>query len=122
MNDVTITLFINAVLTPTLVLVTMWFKSIISSKNRSLDREDEFIAGLVERIEGLEKEIREVRIELKNRDAEYLELYKEHTTLKAKYEVLQADHEELKKKYEHTASELSNLGKECELEHTNKYE
>lgn len=82
-----------------------------------IDREDGFISDMSKRITALEKEIREVRVELKNRDAEYLELYKEHTTLKAKYEVLQVDHEELKKNYERTVAELSRLGNTCKEEH-----
>lgn len=118
MTDPTIiNLVINAIATPLLVLLTMWFKSSVSSRNHATTREDGFIAGLDKRIVALEKELREVRIELKNRDGEYLELYKEHTTLKAKYEVLLADHEELKKQYEHTVAELSKLGTSCNLQH-----
>ena len=105
-----ITLGINAVITPLLVLLTLWVRSNISKGERDEKRHDSFVAGMEKRIIALEKEVREVRIELKNRDAEYLALYKEHTTLKAKYEVLQADHEELKKKYEHTVEELAKLG------------
>jgi chromosome segregation ATPase len=110
MDTALITLIINALITPLLVVLTMWFKSGISAKDRASLREDGFITGLEKRVLDLEKEIREVRVELKNRDTEYLTLYKEHTTLKAQYEVLQADHEELKKKYEQTVSELARLG------------
>lgn len=105
-----ITLAINAVLTPLLVILTLRTRAGISKGERDEKRHDGFITGLERRILALEKEVREVRIELKNRDEEYLQLYKEYTTLKAKYEVLQADHEELKKKYEHTVSELARLG------------
>jgi chromosome segregation ATPase len=110
MSETTITLIANAVITPVLVLVTLWVKSSISKQAKRDEREDGFIADIKERITDLEREIKEVRVELKNRDAEYLELYKAHTTLKAKYEVLQADHEDLKQKYEHTVAELAQLG------------
>lgn len=110
MDEALITLLINAVATPVLVLITLWVRSSQQRSDRSLTREDGFISGLEKRVISLEKEIREVRIELKNRDAEYLDLYKEHTTLKAKYEVLLIDHNDLKQKYEHTVAELSRLG------------
>lgn len=116
MDQTLIILIINAVLTPILVIVTLWVRANIAKSNRMTDREDGFITGMEKRLERLEKEIREVRIELKNRDAEYLELYKEHTTLKAKYEVLSVDHEDLKKKYEATVLELSKLGTACQDE------
>lgn len=117
MDATILTLIINAVVTPLLVLATLWLKSQTASRSHALTREDGFINELNKRVVSLEKEIREVRIELKNRDAEYLELYKEHTTLKAKYEVLNADHEDLKKKYEATVAELSKLGSTCKEEH-----
>lgn len=117
MDATILTLIINAVVTPLLVIATLWVKSQTASKNHTLTREDGFIAELNKRVQTLEKEIREVRIELKNRDAEYLELYKEHTTLRAKYEVLSADHDDLKKKYEATVAELSKLGSTCKEEH-----
>lgn len=115
--DVTIiTLVINTIITPLLVLATLWVKSQTATKNHAMTREDGFISELNKRVQNLEKEICEVRVELKNRDAEYLDLYKEHTTLKAKYEVLNADHEDLKKKYEATVAELSKLGTTCQDE------
>lgn len=117
MDATLFTLVINAIITPLLVLATLWFKAQSNSKNHATTREDGFINELNKRVQNLEKEIREVRIELKNRDAEYLELYKEHTTLRAKYEVLSADHDDLKKKYEATVSELSKLGNTCKEEH-----
>lgn len=104
-----ITIIVNGVLTPVLVLLTMWMRSTVSTKQRILSREDGFISGLEKRIISLEREIREVRVELKNRDGEYLEIYKEYTTLKAKYEVLLADHEDLKRQHLATATELANL-------------
>lgn len=109
MNMEFATLVVNAILTPVLVLLTLWAKSGISQKERMTKREDGFIEGLAKRIEDLEKEVREVRVELKNRDAEYLNLYKDYTTLKAKYEVLQVDHTELRKQHDATALELANL-------------
>lgn len=116
-DPVLITLIINAVITPLLVIATMWVRSGTLSKERAVTREDGFINELNKRVQALEKEIREVRVELKNRDAEYLELYKEHTTLKAKYEVLEADHAQLKKNYDATVAELSRLGSTCKEEH-----
>ncbi len=104
-----ITIVVNGVLTPIFVLLTLWVRSTISSKQRSLNREDGFIAGLEKRVLQLETEVREVRIELKNRDEEYLDLYKKYTTLLAKYEVLLADHEDMKKKYGKTATGLDDL-------------
>lgn len=116
-DPTTITLVINAIITPLLVLFTLWVKKNVSKEERDEKRHDKQVDSFEERIRHLEKEIREVRIELKNRDAEYLELYKEHTTLKAKYEVLEADHEDLKKKYEATVAELSKLGSTCKEDH-----
>ncbi len=110
MNETLFTLIINALLTPVLVIITLQVRSAIQSKEHATAREDGFINGLEKRLQNVEKELREVRVELKNRDAEYLSLYKEHTTLKAKYEVLYADHEDLKKRYQHTVEELASLG------------
>jgi chromosome segregation ATPase len=109
MDPTLLSLLINAIATPLLVLLTMWFRSSLSTKERTEKREDGFITGMEERIAQLEREVREVRIELKNRDAEYLDLFKVYTTLKAKHEVLEADHEELKKQYNATATELGTL-------------
>lgn len=108
------TLIINAIVTPILVIITLRVQASTKRGENMLARENGFISGMEKRIAALEKEIREVRVELKNRDAEYLELYKEHTTLKAKYEVLHADHEDLKQKYEQTVAELSRLGNSCQ--------
>jgi len=114
MDTTLITLLINAVVTPLLVLLTLWARASTARGSQMFERENGFISGMEKRIIALEKEVREVRVELKNRDAEYLELYKEHTTLKAKYEVLAVDHEELKKKYEATVAELAKLGTTCQ--------
>ena len=114
MTETLLILIINAICTPILVIATLWVRSNIANKDRMNSREDGYFLNMEKRVNALEKEIREVRIELKNRDAEYLELYKEHTTLKAKYEVLSVDHEDLKKKYEATVAELSKLGTTCQ--------
>lgn len=112
-----LTLLVNAIATPVLVIFTMWIKNSFSRQDRQQKREDGFIANMEKRIVDLERDIREVRVELKNRDAEYIELYKQYTTLKAKYEVLNADyqtlhidHEDLKMKYGQTVKELAQLG------------
>jgi chromosome segregation ATPase len=104
-----ITLVVNVIATPLLVVLTMWVRSQISSKERDQKREDGFIDELIKRVAQLETDIKEVRAELKNRDAEYLALYQQHTTMKAKYEVLSAEYEQLRKDYENTASELNAL-------------
>lgn len=104
------TLIINAIVTPILVFITMWLNRAISSGERRDKRDDGFISDLKQRLTNLEREIKEVRVELKNRDAEYIVLFKEHTTLKAKYEVLQIEHDELKAQYENTAAQLAQLG------------
>jgi len=109
MSSDTITFIVNVLLTPALVLITMWVKNSFSKEERQQKREDGFIADLKDRVDLLEREVREVRVELKNRDAEYVSLYKEHTTLKAKYEVLLTDHDKLKRDYEATAIELTTL-------------
>lgn len=104
-----ITLIINVIATPLLVVLTLWVRSSISTKERDQKREDGFINELIKRVENLESEIKEVRVELKNRDAEYLALYQQHTTMKAKYEVLLAEHDQLRKEFDSTALELSAL-------------
>ena len=116
MNETLYTLLINAVATPLLVLFTMWFRTSNDKERRLYKRDEKFFTELVSRVDTCErrhedrdKEIREIRIELKNRDAEYLELYKEHTTLRARYDVLQADHIDLKKQHEITAADFAAL-------------
>ena len=104
-----LTIVLNVIATPLLVVLTMWVRSQISSKERDQKREDGFIDELIKRVAQLETDIKEVRAELKNRDAEYLSLYQQHTTLKAKYDVLSAEYEQLRKDYESTASELNAL-------------
>lgn len=106
----------NIFFTPVIVIVTMWIKGALESSKSREKREDGLIEGLQARVDNLERrldekerEIKEIRIELKNRDAEYVKLYQEHTTLKAKYEALLADHDELKRKYDVTAGELGVL-------------
>ena len=104
-----LTIVLNVIATPLLVVLTMWVRSQISSKERDQKREDGFIDELIKRVAQLETDIKEVRAELKNRDAEYLALYQQHTTLKAKYEVLSAEYGQLRRDYESTASELNAL-------------
>ena len=109
MNELVLTLAANGALTPVLVLFTQWVKDSNSKQIRQEKRDEEYMGNLEKRIEGLERDIKEVRQELKNRDAEYLELYKDYTTLKAKYEVLQVDYEELKKQSNETDIQLETL-------------
>lgn len=109
----------NVFFTPVIVLVTLWVRGKINKETRRETREDGLIKSIVERVETCEKrhadrdrEIKEIRTELKHRDDEYIALYKEHTTLRAKYEVLLGDHDELKKQYQVTVSELEILKKD----------
>lgn len=110
MNPELLTIIINAIATPVLVLLTMWIRNSFSTEERRQKREDGFIDDLRLRIEALEKELKVVKVELKNRDAEYVELFQKYTTLKAQYEVLQVDHNLLKKQYDQTVAELARLG------------
>lgn len=116
MNIEILTLVGAVLVTPIITLLTMWFRQNSDKDLRRDKRDDSFIKSLEDRITVLEqrldqkeKEIREIRHELKNRDAEYLALYQEHTTLRAKYDVLQTDHNELKHQYDLTATELAKL-------------
>lgn len=104
-----ITLIVNVIATPLLVVLTMWVRSQISSKERDQKREDGFIEELIKRVAQLELDIKEVRAELKNRDAEYLSLYQQYTTMKAKYDVLLSEHDQLRKEFDSTAMELGAL-------------
>lgn len=106
----------EVILVPVLTFLTMWVKSNNEKDVRRDKRDDSYIKNLENRIIALEvrldakeNEIREIRHELKNRDAEYIKLYQEYTTLKAKYEVLQTDHDELRKNYNATVDELTSI-------------
>ena len=109
MNENIIVLLMNAVATPLLVIITMGVRNSFDKDKRQEKREDGFIDEMRKRIEILEKEVREVRVELKNRDAEYIELYKKYTTLKAQYEVLEIDHQNLKKEYDELKIEMDTM-------------
>lgn len=109
MNADSISLIVNVLLTPALVLITMWVRNSFAKDERQAKREDGLISDLIKRVDDLERQLREVRAELKNRDAEYVDLYKQHTTLRAKYEVLLIDHDKLRKDYDETANELLTL-------------
>jgi len=114
--DHTLIIIGEIVLVPVLTFLTMMAKSNADKEIRRDKRDDGHINTLEARISTLEtrldlkeKEINEIRIELKNRDSEYVKLYQEHITIKAKYEMLLADHEELRKEFEKTVIELSGL-------------
>lgn len=116
MNSDALIIIGEVVLVPVLTFLTMWVKNYNEKEIRRDNRDDNFIKTLEDRITVLEKrldaketEIREIRHELKNRDAEYVAIYQDYTTLKAKYEVLQHDHDDLKAMYDTTANELSSL-------------
>lgn len=102
----TLTVMGEVVLVPILTFLTIWVRSYNDKELRRDKRDDGYIKSLEDRITALEArldkketDIREINLELKNRDAEYLKIYQEHTTLKAKYEVLQNDYDLLKKNY-----------------------
>ena len=115
MNESIIVLLMNVVATPLLVVLTMAVRNSFDKDKRQEKREDGFIDEMRKRIEILEKEVRELRVELKNRDAEYIELYKKYTTLKAQYEVLQVDHDKLQKEYTELSTELNTLKLDLKL-------
>lgn len=106
--DITV-LLINAIATPILVLLTMYARSRISSGERREKREDAYIDVLTNRVTQLEKDLQEVRVELKNRDVEYVELFQKYTSLRAKHEVLLADFEITKRELHATQAELTAL-------------
>lgn len=97
----------EVVLVPVLTFLTMWIQNSYKKSERQDKREEGLIQGLTTRIGDLEKEVKEVKVELKNRDAEYVKLFQDYTTLKAKHEVLQSDHDLLKKRYDETVEELT---------------
>lgn len=106
----------EVVLVPVLTFLTMWVKSQNDKDKRRDTRDDGYIQSLSDRVKTCEerhaardREIAEIRVELKTRDVEYAKLYQEHATIRAKYEVLLADHDMLKAAYTATAQELSTL-------------
>lgn len=115
--DINVLTLIGAIIiTPIITILTLWIKNSTAKDTRRDARDDGYIKSLDERItlcEGRhatrEKEISEIRQELKNRDVEYVKLYQENATIRAKYEILQEDHDDLKAKYEATVGELSSL-------------
>lgn len=113
MTPEALTIVANVVLTPILTLFTLWVKSALKSgqarERRNEDHEDAYIEQFEKRIADLEKEVRELRVELKNRDGEYIELYKKYTTLNAQHEVLQADYDQTVKELHDTQAELTKL-------------
>ena len=113
MNADTFLILSNVVISPAIVFFIFWLRSLIkgsaSRERRNNDREDEYFKELNNRVMALEREVKELRVELKNRDGEYIELYKQWTTLKAKHEVLQADYDQTVKELHSTQAERSAL-------------
>ena len=62
MDAALVTLILNLIATPVLVLLTLWAKARISTQERHDRREDDYFDNLSERVVHLEKEIREVRV------------------------------------------------------------
>lgn len=116
MDTSVLTLIGAIVITPIVTILTLWIKNATAKETRRDARDDGYIKSLDERVSLCEsrhsardKEMAEIRQELKNRDVEYVKLYQENATIRAKYDVLKEDHEELKAKYEATATELDTL-------------
>jgi chromosome segregation ATPase len=106
----------EVVLVPVLTFVTMWVRNLNAKDIRRDNRDDNYIKALSDRIDTCEKrhsdrdrEMSEIRVELKTRDVEYAKLYQEHATIRAKYEVLVSEHDMLRKEYDATATELAAL-------------
>lgn len=119
----TLTVAGEVILVPVLTFLTMWVRNANDSALRRDRRDDSYIKNLEGRVSLLESrldkkesEIREIRVELKNRDAEYVRLFQEHATLRAKYEVLQIDHDQLKKNYDTTVAELGSIKETIRLD------
>ncbi len=103
-------------LVPVLTFMTMWVKSLNARDERRDNRDDGYIKALSDRVNTCEKrhadrdrEISEIRVEMKTRDIEYAKLYQEHATIRAKYEVLVTEHDALRKEYNATVEELAAL-------------
>lgn len=121
MDTAVIVTLANIIFTPIIVLITMAVRNHNDKEIRQDRRDDEFIKSLKENIGELRERVAElersddvkntslaeIRVELKNRDTEYVKLYQEHATLRAKYEILSKDHDSLKKEYDITAKELA---------------
>lgn len=111
---------LNIVFTPLIVLLTMWAKNKFATSQRAETRFDKqqesLLAAISDRVSACERrhadrdrEMREIKHELKNRDIEYIKLYQDYTTLKAKYEVLNNDHNQLKNDFDLAATEIATL-------------
>lgn len=109
----TLQVILSVVVGPTVTFLILWGRALIKGsvnrERRSDEKEDAYIKELNNRVLTLEREMKELRAELKNRDAEYIELYKKWTTLKAQHEVLQADYDQTVKELHDTQKELSSL-------------
>ncbi len=117
------TLVGTAVITPTLTLLTLWFKNRNSREERRDKEYQKYVDALLKdvadlkieldeiqlKLEKKEDDIRTIQTELKNRDAEYLKLYQSNNTLKAQYDNLLADHIKLKVDFDATVAELIQL-------------
>ena len=98
---------------PVMTLLTLWVRSALSSgekrQKRNDDTEDSYRGELLGRVSTLEREVKELRVELKNRDKEYVALFQEHATLRAKHEILQAEYDQTVKELHSTQAELTAL-------------
>jgi uncharacterized protein (DUF3084 family) len=118
-----ITLIGTAIITPTLTLITLWFKNRNSFQERRDKEYQKYVDALIKDVETLKTElikvqqhleeketaIRTIQTELKNRDEEYLKLFQSNNTLRAQYDNLLADHTKLKIDYDATVAELTQL-------------
>lgn len=111
-NATLITLIINGIATPLFTLITLWARDSMKKGDRTMQREDGFIANMEKRITELEKEVRTLRSSLDAKTGEYLKLFQDYVSLKAKYDALLIDHQQLKENHFHTAEELERVKQE----------
>ena len=90
---------ISAIVATVTALLTILVNKYFDKEQRKEKQENHLVDDLIERVKLLETSSKELRQELKNRDEEYVSLYKEHATLRAKYDVLFIDNENIKKEH-----------------------
>ena len=100
---------ISAIVASVTALVTILLNKYFDKEQRKDKQESHLVDDLIERVKMLETSVKELRQEVKNRDEEYIILYKEHTTLKAKYDVLLIDSEKLRKDHTELSDEIISL-------------
>lgn len=100
---------ISVIIAAGTALITLFVNKYFDKAQRKERQENNLVDDLIERVKLLELSVKELNQELKNRDGEYLILYKEHTTLKAKYDILLVDSEKLRKDHTILNEEITHL-------------